>query len=37
MLDMGARLVRGLSADMEDLLSQRGREEAEKFFEMFLW
>ena len=36
-LDMGMRYIRGLSADMEDLLSEKGREEAEKFFERFLW
>ena len=31
--DMGMRVIRGLSADMEDLLSERGREELEGFFE----
>ena len=36
-LDMGMRYIRGLSADMEDLLSERGRSDAEKFFERFLW
>ncbi len=36
-LDMGMRYIRGLSADMEDLLCERGREDAEKFFERFLW
>ena len=30
--DMGMRYVDGLSADMEDLLSEKGREEAEKFY-----
>ncbi len=29
--DMGARVIRGLSADMEDLLSEQGRKEAEDF------
>ena len=29
--DMGLRLIRGLSADMEDLLSEQGRREAEAF------
>ncbi len=29
--DMGARVIRGLSADMEDLLTERGRREAEDF------
>lgn len=36
-LDMGMRFVRGLSADMEDLLQEKGRKEAEKFFDRFLW
>lgn len=36
-LDMGMRYIRGLSADMEDLLSEKGREEVEKFFDRFLW
>ena len=36
-LDLGLRYIRGLSADMEDLLSEQGQKEAEKFFERFLW
>ncbi len=36
-LDMGMRYIRGLSADMEDLLEEKGREDAEKFFDRFLW
>lgn len=36
-LDLGMRCIRGLSADMEDLLSEKGRKDAEKFFERFLW
>lgn len=36
-LDLNMRYIRGLSADMEDLLQEKGREEAEKFFERFLW
>lgn len=36
-LDLGMRYVRGLSADMEDLLSEKGRTDAEKFFDRFLW
>ena len=36
-LDMGMKYIRGLSADMEDLLSEKGRDDAEKFFERFLW
>ncbi len=31
--DLGMRVIRGLSADMEDLLSEQGRREAEAFFE----
>ena len=36
-LDLGMRYVRGLSADMEDLLKEKGQTDAEKFFERFLW
>ena len=36
-LDMGMKYIRGLSADMEDLLTEQGRQDAEKFFERFLW
>ena len=36
-LDLGMRCIRGLSADMEDLLTERGQKEAEKFFDRFLW
>lgn len=36
-LDLGMNYVRGLSADMDDLLTQKGRKEAEKFFDYFLW
>ena len=36
-LDMGMKYIRGLSADMEDLLSEQGQRDAEKFFERFLW
>lgn len=36
-LDLGMRYIRGLSADMEDLLSLKGQEDAEKFFDRFLW
>ncbi len=35
--DLGLRYIRGLSADMEDLLSAQGRREAEQFFDRFLW
>ena len=36
-LDLGMGYIRGLSADMEDLLSEKGQKEAEQFFERFLW
>ncbi len=36
-LDMGMKYIRGLSADMEDLLTDKGKTEAEKFFDRFLW
>lgn len=36
-LDLGLRYIRGLSADMEDLLTEKGQEDAVKFFERFLW
>lgn len=36
-LDLGMRYIRGLSADMEDLLTEKGRKDAEKFFDRFLW
>ncbi len=35
--DLGLKYVKGLSADMDDLLKEEGRAEAEKFFEYFLW
>ena len=35
--DMGMRFVEGLSADMEDLLSEKGREDARKFFDYLLF
>jgi len=36
-LDLGMRYIRGLSADMEDLLTDKGKSDAEKFFDRFLW
>ena len=36
-IDMGMCYVRGLSADMEDLLTEQGQKDAEKFFDRFLW
>ena len=35
--DLGLNYVKGLSADMEDLLKEEGREVADKFFSHFLW
>ena len=35
--DMGMNYIRGLSADMEDLTTEKGRKEAENFFDYFLW
>ena len=36
-LDLGLGYIRGLSADMEDLLTPKGQQEAEQFFTRFLW
>jgi len=36
-LDLGMRYIRGLSADMEDLLKEQGQTDAKKFFQRFLW
>lgn len=36
-LDMGVRYVKGLSADMDDLLTDKGKDEAEKFLDRFIW
>lgn len=35
--DLGMRVIRGLSADMEDLLSARGQEEARMFFDQLVF
>ena len=35
--DLGLKYLRGLSADMEDLLAAQGREEARAFFVRILW
>lgn len=37
LLDMGVRYIRGLSADMEDLLQEQGQKDAKQFFERFVW
>jgi len=36
-LDLGMKYIRGLSADMEDLLTEKGQREARQFFERFAW
>lgn len=35
--EMGMHYIRGLSADMEDLTTEKGRKEAESFWEHFCW
>jgi len=35
--DLGLKVIRGLSADMDDLLTDKGRQEARSFFEHALW
>ena len=35
--DLRLRYIRGLSADMDDLLSRKGQKEARDFFEFVLW
>ncbi len=35
--DMGLKYIRGLSADMDDLLKEKGQKEAEAFFDFALW
>lgn len=35
--DLGLKYIKGLSADMDDLLTEKGRETAEKFFAHFIW
>jgi len=36
-LDLGMKYVRGLSADMGDLLTEVGKNDAKQFFDRFLW
>ena len=36
-LDLKMGYIRGLSADMEDLLTEKGQKEAGQFFDRFLW
>ena len=35
--DLGLHFVKGLSADMDDLTTDKGRQEAEKFFDYLIW
>jgi len=35
--DLGLRYIKGLSADMDDLLSEKGQKEARAFFEFLCW
>ena len=35
--DMGLNFIEGLSADMDDLLNEKGRKEAEDFFKLLVW
>ena len=35
--DMGMHFIRGLSADMEDLTTEKGRKDAENWFQHLLW
>ena len=35
--DLGLKYIRGLSADMDDLTAEKGRREAEDFFDFLIW
>ena len=35
--DLGLKYITGLSADMDDLTTKRGQQEAEKFFDFVIW
>ena len=35
--DMGMSVIKGLSSDMDDLLNEKGQQQAVKFFEYVLW
>ena len=35
--DLGLKYIRGLSADMDDLTTEKGRKEAEDFFDFLIW
>ena len=36
-VDLSLRYIQGLSADMDDLTTEKGRQEAEKFFQFLCW
>jgi hypothetical protein len=36
-MDLGLKFIRGLSADMDDLLSEKGQKDATAFFDYVLW
>ena len=35
--DLGMKFIKGLSADMDDLTSEKGQKDAENFFNLILW
>ncbi|MBQ8504474.1 MAG: NAD(P)H-dependent oxidoreductase [Clostridia bacterium] len=35
--DMGLKVIKGLSADMDDLTTEKGQKEAEEFFKLTVW
>ncbi len=35
--DLGLKYITGLSADMDDLTTEKGQQEAEKFFDFLIW
>ncbi len=35
--DMGLKIIKGLSADMDDLTTEKGQKEAEEFMKLVLW
>ena len=35
--DLGFKYIKGLSADMDDLLSEKGQKEAKEFFDFVIW
>lgn len=35
--DMGMKIIKGLSADMDDLTTKKGQKEADEFFKLVIW